>query len=566
MKVNKAAGAWLFENTRRQLPSVLLLSVLNVLTALAYLWLAWLSKDLIEAAQILLTSDTPRTVWECLADSALYVPALTVVAVVIGQVLLHALTSRLKVYAAGKLEMRLREQVFSSLLCADHTAVNTYHSGEFITRLTSDVTVVAQSVTGLVPTAASLIAKLVGGIAVLATLAPDLALVIVGVGIVAAIGSRLYGARLKRLHKACQEAYGKTRSFMQETFAHLLSVKAFARETAVTEGMNDRQAEHFRLKLRRNSVQVLGSTGMYLLMTAAYYVILLWCVFCLAVGTMTVGTLTALLQIFEQMQAPLRNASGLLPQYYAMLASAERLQQADSLPMESSAALPAPREAVINGFRALTLSGVSFAYDDDTPVLHGIDLTVRRGECVALVGASGIGKSTLMKLVLAIHPCDEGTITLDGEVPVPVGTAARRLMAYVPQGNALISGTIRENIAFFRSVSDEELQAAVRLSCLEEFVASLPEGLDTMLGEHGLGVSEGQAQRIAVARALLHDAPVLLLDECTSALDADTEERLLSNLRSLRDKAVLLISHKDTTVAGSDHVWRLENGCLTAVQ
>ena len=353
---------------------------------------------------------------------------------------------------------------------------------------------------------------------------------------------------------------------MQEAFSHLLSVKAFATETAVTEEMNSHQEEHFRLKLRRNNVQVIGSTGMYLLMTAAYYIMLLWCVFCLAAGTMTVGTLTALLQIFEQLQSPLRNTSSLLPQYYAMMASAERLQQADSLPPESSPELPAPRQTVIDGFRALTVSGVSFAYDGDTPVLHGVDLTVRRGECVALVGASGIGKSTLMKLVLAIHPCDEGSITLDGEVPVPVGTAARRLMAYVPQGNALISGTIRENIAFFRSVSDTEVQGAVRLACLEEFISSLPEGLDTVLGEHGLGVSEGQAQRIAVARALLHDAPVLLLDECTSALDADTEEQLLKNLRSLKDKAVLLISHKDTTVAGSHHVWRLENGQLTLAQ
>ena len=167
-----------------------------------------------------------------------------------------------------------------------------------------------------------------------------------------------------------------------------------------------------------------------------------------------------------------------------------------------------------------------------------------------------------MKLILAIHPCSKGSIVLDGDTSLPVSAASRRLMAYVPQGNTLISGTLRQNIAFFREVDEESLTEVIRRACLEEFVESLPEGLDTAIGENGFGVSEGQAQRIGIARALLHDAPLLLLDECTSALDPQTEEQLLGNLRGLRDKAVLLISHKDTTVAGSDRVCRLIDGTL----
>ncbi len=564
-KVNKAAGAWLFRYTKRQLPLVFLLALLNTATALGYLWLALLSKELIEAAQALLAAGVPQSVWDCLKEPTVYGPTITVVCVVVGQVLLHILAGRLKVHAMGKLEMRLRDRVFSSLLHSDYTTVTGYHSGELITRLTSDALQVAQGVTGLIPNATALIAKLIGGIVVLAVLAPAMAGVVIGVGVLAAVGSRLYGSRLKKLHKRCQEAYGKTRSFMQESFGHLLSVKAFANEEAVQAEMNVRQREHFRLKLRRNTVQLIGSTGMYLLMSAAYYALLLWCVFCLIIGTMTFGTLTALLQIFEQLQSPLRGASGLLSQYYAILASAERLQQIDELAPETDTPLPSDRRTVVDGFKALELLGVSFAYDAETPILKRVDLTVNRGECVALVGASGIGKSTLMKLVLALHPCDEGSILLNGKVPIPVSAAARRLMAYVPQGNAIISGSIRENIAFFRQVTEEQLMQSVRLACLEEFVNSLPEGLDTVVGEHGLGISEGQAQRIAVARALLHDAPLILLDECTSALDMQTEEQLLCNLRGLQNKAVLLISHKDTTVAGSSRVYRLENGALSAI-
>ncbi len=561
MKVQKEIRTWLFRQTRRQLPCVGVVTLLSMLSSVAYLWLAMLSKELIEVAQHLFSPGDLLPSWDYLREPALYRPVLTVIAVVCGQVVVHVVQSRLRVHAAGKLEMQLRHRVFSSLLHADYTTVNTYHSGELLTRLTSDVQLVSQTMLTLLPNAAAWLSKLVGGIVLLAVLAPDLAVVVVSVGVVAIIGSRLYGAQLKRLHKRCQAAYGKTRSFMQDVFSQLMSVKAFSVESSATQGMEDTQQEHFRWKLRRNRVQLIGGNGMYLLLSAAYYILLVWCVFRLAAGAMTVGTLTALLQIFEQLQAPIRNASGLLPQYYAMMASAERLQQVDTLPSEPTAE-PKPLKA----FHQLSICGVTFAYDDKEPVLREVSLTVRRGECVALVGSSGIGKSTLLKLILAIYPCQTGSIEVEGETRVPVDAGTRCLMAYVPQGNALIAGTIRDNIAFFRSATEERLHTVAKMACLDEWIASLPMGLDTPVGENGVGVSEGQAQRIAIARALLDDAPILLLDECTSALDAVTEERLLSNIRQLSDKAVLLISHKDTTIAGSTAVWRLIDGQLRAVK
>ncbi len=487
------------------------------------------------------------------------------VAVVIGQVILYATVSHWRVYLVGKVEIALQGRVFSSLLRADYATVHTHHSGELLTQLTSDVAVVSGNLVGLLPSAVSMVARLVGCIAVMATLAPQLMLVMIAVGLLGVVCSRWYGSGLKRLHKRCQEANGKTRSFMQEMLSHLLFVKAFDNQEAVEEQLDAHQQAYLQCKLRRNRLQVLGSSGLYMIMTAAYYVVLVWCAFGLVVGTMTVGTLTALLQIVSQLQVPLRGASGLLTQYYALMASAERLYQTDSLPEEPKPALPVDSGLLAQGFRQLTLSGVSFAYDDDTPVLQDVTLAVRRGECVALVGASGIGKSTLMKLILAIHPCNAGEITLDGEVSVAASAATRRLMAYVPQGNPLIAGTLRQNVAFFRPVAEERLNEALRLACLDDFVATLPQGLDTVVGENGFGVSEGQAQRIGIARALLDNAPILLLDECTSALDAATEEQLLNNLRTLRDRAVLLISHKNTTVAGCESVWRLEDGRLHRV-
>lgn len=563
MKRSKTANRWLYKHTRRQLPGVLLLSVLSGVSALTSLWLAWLSKDLLESAQALLQSDGVRSVWDALHQSALYEPALTVVGVIIAQIALHIATSRLRVYASGRMEMRLRESVFSTLLHADYAAVHEHHSGELINRLTSDVTVISQGVTGLFPTTVSIVARLVGGIVLLITLAPDLSLILIGVGVVTIIASRLYGVRLKRLHKRCQEAYGKTRSFMQEAFSNLLSVKAFSAEKAVEQELDLRQEEHYRWKLRRNLVQVLGSTAVFALLTVSYHVMLVWGVCGLAVGTVTVGTLAALIQVFEQLQGPFRNASSLLSQYYGIMASAERLQQVDDTASEKAGLTDA--DSAMKNVRGLVLSRVVFSYDADTPVLRGVDLTVERGQCVALIGESGAGKSTLMKLILAIHPCTEGSITVEGDSSLAVGAATRRLMAYVPQGNTLISGTLRHNIAFFRDVTDEAIMEVLQLACLEEFISSLPNGLDTIIGEHGFGVSEGQAQRIGIARALLCDAPILLLDECTSALDPQTEERLLAHLHQLQDRAVLLISHKNTTVVGCDCVYRIEDGVLKSV-
>ena len=560
----QTARAWLFRHTRRQLPGVLLLTVLNALLALTYLWLALLSKELIDAAGELLSRPERYVAFgECLREPSVYVPALLIFGAIAGQVVLHMVVSCLRVRTQGRLEIHLREQVFSSLLRADYAAVHARHSGELLTRLTSDAVLVAQEVTGLLPSAVSMLTKLLGGLIVLAFTAPGITLLLLAAGAVVVLGSHLYGVRLKKMHKKCQEAYGKTRSFLQEALGNLLSIKAFARGEQVQQRLADYQQRHFEWKLRRNRVQMVGSTAVYVLMTAAYYLILMWCVFCLVIGTMTVGTLTALLQIFEQLQAPLRGASGLMPRYYSLLASAERLYELDRLEAEPQTALPASCEKGIPGFRKLVISHVSFAYEDAVPVLRDVCLEVSRGECVPRVGASGIGKSTLMKLILSVYSCREGELYLDcGAQCLPITVATRKLIAYVPQGNTLMSGTIRENVSFFRRVEPERLQKAARLACLEEVVESLPQGWDTPVGEHGFGLSEGQAQRVAIARALVEDVPVLLLDECTSALDVETEARLLNNLRGLTDKAVLLISHREAAVHGSDRVWKLADGRL----
>ena len=564
-QASNAALGWLIRKAKRQLPIVILLGVLNMVSAASYLWLALLSKDLIDAANLFTSAAAQTDIWAYLQRPEIAGPATKVVVLIVLQVLLSILLSNLRVRAIGRLEIALKRSVFGALMHADYVTVQSYHSGELLNRLTSDASLVAKNATTLVPMTLSMATRLVGGLIVLATISPWFAVGIVAVGLVVTFGTRLYGNYLKKLHKICQEADGRTRSFMQDVLTNLLTVKAFSNQPHMEDRLENYQNDNFRLRVWRTMIGNFGNTGVYLLLTIAYYVALLCGVVLMIAGRLSVGTLAALLQIFEQMQSPLRSASGVLPQYYAMIASVERLRELEQLEPETAKPLPTSREELFSTFSQVSATELTFAYEGHAPVLEELSLCIRRGEIVALVGESGIGKSTLIKLVLALLTPDAGGIVVTcGNQRLATDASTRVFFSYVPQGNTVLSGTLRENVAFFRQgITDERIREALRLACLEDFTETLQDDLDTMVGEHGYGVSEGQAQRIAIARALLNDAPILLLDECTSALDVETEKQLLSNIRELTDKTVLMVSHKSTAVAGCDRILRLADGKLT---
>lgn len=564
---NAKTLTWLIGKAKRQIPIVILLGLLNMMTAASSLYLALLSKDLIDAANIFTQLPQQQDVWAYLTRTEIVEPAAKIVGLIVFQVVASILVSNFRIRAAGHIEMSLKRSVFSSLMQADYAAVQGYHSGQLLTRLTSDASVVSKNATSLVPATLSMFTRLIGGLIVLATISPWFVVGVLVLGGVVAVGTRLYGSYLKKLHKICQETDARTRSFMQESLSNLLTVKAFSGQSHMEERLDKYQKVNFRYRVRRTMIGNFGNTGVYLLLTIAYYVAMLCGVALMIAGQLSVGTLAALLQIFEQMQAPLRSASGILPQYYSMIASAERLRELELLQCEEATPLPASPESLFKKFKMLTLRDLSFSYDEHTPVLNGVDVNVHRGEIVALVGESGIGKSTLIKLVLALLTPESGDVSLDFQDMILTADAATRVFfSYVPQGNTVLSGTLRENVAFFRpDISDDRIHEALRLACLADFTDTLHDGLDTVVGEHGYGVSEGQAQRIAIARALLNDAPILLLDECTSALDVATEQELISNIREMTDKTVLMVSHKSGAVSGCDRVLRLQDGKITDI-
>ncbi len=463
-------------------------------------------------------------------------------------------------------ENQLRARAFGSVLAEPCARYERQHSGELMTRMTSDVAVVAEGACTLVPTGAAMAVRLVGVVGAMFALVPGLTAVFVAGGCVAGAASVVVRPLLKRLHKGMQEAEGSMRSFMQECLDSLLVVHAFGCERKVAAQAADAMGAHRRARLRKMDVSNGCATALTLAVQLGYILGFGWCAVGILAGTCTYGTLMAVVQLIGQIQSPFANLGGMFSKHSAMLASAERLMAlggpAEPQDAEGTVSAPAPAFDALR-FADLRLSGVTFAYDCGEDVLRGCDFELRAGEFVGVIGPSGAGKSTLTRVLLGAYQPQRGTAFARdaGGVQVPLW-CARGLFAYVPQGNRLMAGTVRDVVAFADRGrhDDARVEAACRTACAWDFVSRLPQGLDTVLGQRGAGLSEGQMQRLSVARAVYSGAPVLLLDEATSALDAATEQAMLENLRALPGRAAVLVTHRAATLAGCDRVVRVADG------
>lgn len=464
-----------------------------------------------------------------------------------------------------RMEMSLRRSLLARILDRDYMAVSLYHSGDLMNRLTNDSGVVASAAASMLPRVCELAARICFAFALLAYYDWIFALIALGAAIVIAVFAYILRPMIKRLHRRMQETEGDTRAFMQETIENQLAVRVFGAEERMLGRTDDLQERGFRAAMRRKFVGVLSGEGVSFIFTLGVLAALCWGTLSLAGvfgpdKVISYGALAAVLQLVSQVQTPFAALAALVPQFFSMTASAERLREIEELPHE-----PRAEDCGDMDFLGIDVEGLCFSYGKEggeTEVFRGASAHISRGDMVAVTGISGIGKSTLMKLILGVYRPDEGRVTIltdRGEMPADAST--RRLFAYVPQGNMLLSGTVRENIAFFRGdASDGEIMRAAEISCAAEFISELPRGLDTVIGEHGAGLSEGQAQRLAVARALLTGAPVLLLDEATSALDAETEARLLGNLRGSGIETVVIITHKAAALKVCSRELRIEKG------
>lgn len=540
---NGRALKWIYCRIRRYIPLTAAVSVISALSALSFVALALITKRVMDIA----TGDT---------TGSLLKSGILLFAVIAIQILLSAAQSILNAYSNGKQTIAFRNYLFGMLCRKKYADISAYHSGDILNRFTSDIDTVVTSSVNIIPNVVSIATKIVAGIGTMLFMNPYIAAAVLLCGVTFPAIGRAINKRYKYMHKECQRTEGRTRAFLQECFENIVVIKTFISEAPFIKKLDSYMDDNFRLKIKRTSISVIANISLYALFTAGYYAVLLWGAGGLSGGTLTYGTLMAFLQLISQLRAPLQNVSGILPQYYSALASAERLMELEGAADEPLPAAAERLEKIKEDFRTLEIKNLFFGYAGES-VLRDFNFCAKRGNITAITGESGSGKSTLFKLILGLYEPQSGSITINGEVPLDA--SLRGLFAYVPQGNMVLSGTVRENITMNnRTVTDEQIERAARAAEIYDYITSLPDGFETHLAERGAGLSEGQIQRISIARALLTNAPILLLDEATSALDEETETRVLANIKSMTDKTVLFITHRNTSLKVCDRIVHVE--------
>lgn len=505
---------------------ILITIISSMIQAIASIGIALISKILIDQG----------------IDSLL-VNTIYLIIVIIILIIFYAINHYSQIKLQSKIEHNLRTDLFSNIFDKDYYIISKIHSGKLMNYLTSDINVVASNASSILPSCVLMSTRLVLAFIVLLILEWHLAIFLLSVGLVGFVIALLFRKRMKTLHKDVQEKDGASRSFMQEAIESNLVIKSFLGEEVVDSKNTHLQEEVFKSKIKRAKFSVSINSLLNLVFQGTYALTLVWAVYLVWTNEVGYGTLVALIQLVNQIQGPMMNLSGIVPKYYQMMASIERILEVKNLESELKV-----KDDKVEDFETIKFEDFNFSYDNFN-VIKDSNLIINKGDFVLIKGISGIGKSTFLKLLLGILKPTSGSAYIEnGDSRTCLSKTTRTLFSYVPQGNFIFSGTIKENLTFFnKDVKDDEINKALELSSSNSFIQNLENGLNTYIGEKGLGLSEGQIQRLAIARALLSNRKILLLDEATSALDRNTELEVLNNLKSLKDVTCIIVTHKDAS-------------------
>lgn len=485
--------------------------------------------------------------------------------IMVGQIAARGVIRFLDEYVRSGMENVIKTRLYETILSRKYSAITAYHTGELLNRITNDAVVVADGFVQIIPGIIAMLVKLAGAAAVLFVLDYRFSVIFFAGGGLVLIFTTLFRRVMKKLHKDVQAADGVLRSYLSENLGSLMVLKTFGAERKSIDTSKQYMDKHRFMRMKRNKFSNICNVGFGLVMNGGYIFGLCWCSFGILHGSITYGTLSAVLQLVDQLWAPLANMTGYLPKFYGMLSSAERCMELETLEeehVESQFSRDYCRE-LYKDMTAIECKNITFRYEDDI-ILENADISIGKGELITIMGNSGAGKSTLLKLLLAIYEPEKGTLEIKTEKESYALTEKyRKMFAYVPQGNFLMSGNVTSAIASLddtnADVDMDKVKAVAHIACADTFVEKLEHGYDTLIGERGMGISEGQAQRLAIARALYTDAPVLLLDEATSALDEQIEKKVLKNIRELTDKTVIIVSHRKAVLEVRDRCVVLED-------
>lgn len=448
-----------------------------------------------------------------------------------------------------KAQNRMQQKLLDRMLRSKWNGKETHHSGDVLNRLETDVTNVVNFLTEIIPNSLSTLALFVGAFGYLFMMDWRLAIVIVIMIPIFILFSRVYVRQMRHLTSEVRTSDSKVQSILQETIQHRLLIKTLEGDSAAVDRLEDTQSVLRSNVVRRTKFSVFSYLVLNLGFSVGYLIAFTWAAVRLSGGTLTFGGMTAFLQLVNKIQNPARQLTHLAPQFVSVFTAAERLMELEENPLEEQGE-PIELKAPC-GVRFID---VAFAYDDsENNVIEHLSYDFYPTSCTAILGETGAGKTTMVRMILALLQPNSGKVEIYNEKEYhDLSPLLRTNFVYVPQGNTLMSGTIRDNLRLGKlDATDDEMAEALKRSCAD-FVFELPDGLDTKCTEQGGGLSEGQAQRISIARALLRNRSIMLFDEATSALDPDTERKLLQNILSKRDKTIIFITHRPAVMEYCD--------------
>lgn len=464
----------------------------------------------------------------------------------------------LGVYANEKISFGIRRKIYRKILDSSWIEVSKYHTGDLMTRLTSDINTIASGIAYIIPSIFTLFIKLSAAFFTLLYFDSTFALFALILGPIAAIISVLLGKVVRKLQVKVQETEASYRSFMQESMSNMVIVKSFCSQDLAERKLGQLRNDRLFWVMKKQKMSVVASTAMNIAYYLGYITAFAWGALKLSTNAITFGTMSVFLSLVNQVQGPVVELSKAIPQIISILASAGRVIEIQELEEEDTKKIPLNPQKI-----SIIAENLTFGYTEEH-VISNAQLRLKAGEFAAIIGTSGIGKTTLIRLFMAFLTPTEGSIILEDEQGNRMTATAgvREFISYVPQGNTLMSGTIGENLRMGKpNATEQEMWEVLRAAKAEDFVKEMPNGMDTVIGEKAMGLSEGQAQRISIARALIRKAPLLILDEATSSLDEQTELAVLQNIRSLEPvPTCILITHRQSVLPFCDRELEIKEG------
>ena len=539
MKIKKEEIRYILKEANKVKGKIIVLTILNILFACLAILIALCSKGIVDGASLK-------------EQQTIFFYSLILLSIIIMQFVLRILISYIYEITKSKQLKEKRQYLLKEVINKEYQNIKEFHSGQILNRIFTDVEIISEGICSLIPELMNLITRLLLAIIALLILDWKFGTVFIFSGVVLFFVAYLYRKKIKKAHKEVLKNEDRVRSFYQDNITNLLVVKIFNRKENVVNKGEELQNKYVQSRIKRRIISIQANSGFNLIFNLFYLFALIWGAYQISQNDFSLGygTLIALLELIRQVSIPVSGFSSLIPQLYALGASSERLLELEKLPNEEE------KEKESN-FINLRIENLSFAYKENL-VLDSVSFQVKKNDFVAITGLSGGGKTTLFNLILGVYKNYQGKITINDHLIPDSNT--RSIFSYVPQGNTMFSGTIRENLTFLdETINDERIYQALKDACAYDFVMALDDKLDSIIGEKGIGLSEGQCQRLTIARALLFDSPVLLLDEATSALDDKTEVEVLKNISRL-DKTIIIVTHRKEALKYCNKNLLLEDG------